>query len=97
MSRDAGGSTRSCGALRRRRGERGGGARGDEPIRHFSAMARLPAPTMSPVETSGVDGWLERPEEAFAYLRKRGFREVVCEEKHIGSTAEPLACSSVND
>ena len=52
---------------------------------------------MSPVETSGVDGWLERPEEAFAYLRKRGFREVVCEEKHIGSTAEPLACSSVND
>ncbi|RUX20431.1 polynucleotide kinase-phosphatase, partial [Mesorhizobium sp. M2A.F.Ca.ET.037.01.1.1] len=36
-------------------------------------------PTMSPSETSGHAGWLERPEEAFAYFRERGVAEIVCE------------------
>lgn len=44
-------------------------------------------PTMSPVETSPRDGWLERPEEAFEHYRRRGITEVVCEEKHMGSRA----------
>ena len=44
-------------------------------------------PTMSPVETSARDGWLERPEEAFAHYRKQGIEAVVCEEKHMGSRA----------
>jgi protein phosphatase len=34
-------------------------------------LAYLP-PTMSPSETSEREGWLERPEEAFAHFRERG-------------------------
>lgn len=49
-------------------------------------------PTMSPSETSGDAGWLERPEEAFAYFRERGVAEVVCEEKHMGSRAVVALC-----
>lgn len=49
-------------------------------------------PTMSPVETSPVDGWLERPEEAFAFFRGRGQAEVICEEKHMGSRALIAVC-----
>lgn len=49
-------------------------------------LIHLP-PTMSPSETSAMDGWLERPEEAFAYYRSRGVGEVVVEEKHMGSRA----------
>jgi protein phosphatase len=49
-------------------------------------LAYLP-PTMSPVETSAEAGWLERPEEAFAYFRRVGVNAVVCEEKHMGSRA----------
>src|SRR6201999_871680 len=49
-------------------------------------------PTMSPVETSQREGWLERPEEAFAHYRERGVAEVVCEEKHMGSRALVLVC-----
>lgn len=44
-------------------------------------------PTMSPVETSEREGWLERPEEAFAFFRARGQSEIVVEEKHMGSRA----------
>jgi protein phosphatase len=54
-------------------------------------LAYLP-PTMSPTETSGRDGWLERPEEAFAHFRDRGVTEVVCEEKHMGSRAVIALC-----
>jgi protein phosphatase len=54
-------------------------------------LAYLP-PTMSPVETSEADGWLERPEEAFAHFRERGVAEVVCEEKHMGSRAVIALC-----
>jgi protein phosphatase len=54
-------------------------------------LAYLP-PTMSPCETSSAEGWLERPEEAFAHYRERGVAEVVCEEKHMGSRAIIALC-----
>ena len=54
-------------------------------------LAYLP-PTMSPSETSGVEGWLERPEEAFAHYRSQGVSQVVCEEKHMGSRAVIALC-----
>lgn len=44
-------------------------------------------PTMSPVETSAQEAYLERPEEAFAYYRAQGVPRVICEEKHMGSRA----------
>jgi protein phosphatase len=47
---------------------------------------------MSPCATSTQAGWLERPEEAFAYFRERGIAEVVCEEKHMGSRAVIALC-----
>ncbi|WP_119389264.1 polynucleotide kinase-phosphatase [Taklimakanibacter lacteus] len=56
-------------------------------------LAYLP-PTMSPSETSLAEGWLERPEEAFAHFRERGVVEVVCEEKHMGSRAIIALCRS---
>lgn len=49
-------------------------------------------PTMSPVETSTREGYLERPEDAFAFYRERGQREVVIEEKHMGSRAVIAVC-----
>ncbi|MER8368343.1 polynucleotide kinase-phosphatase [Mesorhizobium sp. M1378] len=49
-------------------------------------------PTMSPSETSSQDGWLERPEDAFAYFRERGVAQVACEEKHMGSRAVIALC-----
>ena len=56
-------------------------------------LAYLP-PTMSPSETSAQEGWLERPEEAFAHFLERGVAEVVCEEKHMGSRAVIALCRS---
>jgi protein phosphatase len=58
-------------------------------------LAYLP-PTMSPSETSGREGWLERPEEAFAHFRDRGVGEVVCEEKHMGSRAVIALCRTAD-
>jgi len=49
-------------------------------------------PTMSPVETSKRDGWLERPEEAFAFYRERNQPHLVLEEKHMGSRAVIVLC-----
>jgi len=49
-------------------------------------LIHLP-PTMSPAETSAAEGWLERPEEAFAYYSTKGVTSVVVEEKHMGSRA----------
>jgi polynucleotide kinase-phosphatase len=49
-------------------------------------------PTMSPSETSREPGWLERPEEAFAYYRSQGAPAVMCEEKHMGSRAVVVVC-----
>jgi protein phosphatase len=58
-------------------------------------LAYLP-PTMSPSETSERDGWLERPEEAFAHFQARGVDEVVCEEKHMGSRAVIAFCRTAD-
>lgn len=44
-------------------------------------------PTMSPCETSDVEGYLERPEQAFGYFARHGVGSVICEEKHMGSRA----------
>lgn len=49
-------------------------------------------PTMSPSETSTKEGFLEHPEEAFAYFRSQGVPGVVCEEKHMGSRAVVVVC-----
>ena len=51
-------------------------------------------PTMSPCETSQVEGMLEHPTEAFAYYRDRGVPRVVCQEKHMGSRAVVIVCRS---
>ncbi|WP_205508922.1 polynucleotide kinase-phosphatase [Longitalea arenae] len=47
-------------------------------------MIYLP-PTMSPSETSKLDGYLEYPTEAFEYYKTVGVEKVICEEKHMGS------------
>lgn len=49
-------------------------------------------PTMSPSETSQLDGYLEHPAEAFDYYRRRGVPQVMCEEKHMGSRAIVVVC-----
>ncbi|MGB3652555.1 MAG: polynucleotide kinase-phosphatase, partial [Rivularia sp. (in: cyanobacteria)] len=49
-------------------------------------------PTMSPVETSQLPGYLEHPKEAFAYYKNQGITEVICEEKHMGSRAVVIVC-----
>jgi protein phosphatase len=49
-------------------------------------------PTMAPCPTSAEDGYLEHPAEAFAAYRADGVRQVVCEEKHMGSRAVALVC-----
>ncbi len=49
-------------------------------------------PTMSPCETSELDGFLEHPLQAFDYYRSRGIPNVVCEKKHMGSRAVIILC-----
>lgn len=49
-------------------------------------------PTMSPCETSGLDGYLEHPLQAFDYYKNNGIRHVVCEKKHMGSRAVIVLC-----
>ncbi|MDR1838144.1 MAG: polynucleotide kinase-phosphatase [Treponema sp.] len=49
-------------------------------------------PTMSPCETSGINGYLEYPIEAFDYYKTRGIEKVVCEQKHMGSRAVIVLC-----
>jgi protein phosphatase len=49
-------------------------------------------PTMSPAEASDAPGWLEHPDEAFAFFRKHGVLQVICEEKHMGSRAVLVLC-----
>ncbi|MFI6287585.1 polynucleotide kinase-phosphatase [Streptomyces sp. NPDC051018] len=49
-------------------------------------------PTMAPTATSGTEGYLEHPAEAFAQYRADGVSRVVCEEKHMGSRAVVLLC-----
>ena len=49
-------------------------------------------PTMAPPETSGREGYLEYPDEAFAYFRHEGVNNVVCQQKHMGSRAIVIVC-----
>lgn len=51
-------------------------------------------PTMSPCETSELDGYLEHPLQAFEYYRSRGITNVVCEKKHMGSRAVIVLCTT---
>ena len=53
-------------------------------------------PTMSPVATSAHADLLEHPEQAFDAYRSAGVDAVVCEEKHMGSRAVMLVCSSLD-
>ena len=49
-------------------------------------------PTMSPSETSKKPGYLEYPDEAFAYFRHEGVPTVACQRKHMGSRAVVVVC-----
>jgi protein phosphatase len=49
-------------------------------------------PTMSPSETTSESGYLEHPRETFAYFRRHGVTQVVCEEKHMGSRSVVIVC-----
>ena len=49
-------------------------------------------PTMSPTRTSTRPNYLEYPTEAFEYYRRSGAKQVICEEKHMGSRAVVLIC-----
>ena len=68
-----------------------------EAMSRFGADPRwliyLP-PTMSPSETSEREGFLEHPEDAFAYYEKAGVDGLLCEEKHMGSRAVVVVCRS---
>jgi protein phosphatase len=54
-------------------------------------------PTMSPVTTAPDGDLLEHPDQAFSAYREAGVRQVVCEEKHMGSRAVVLVCRSSPD
>jgi len=54
-------------------------------------------PTMSPVSTAPDGELLEHPAQAFAAYADAGVRDVVCEEKHMGSRAVVLVCRSAAD
>jgi protein phosphatase len=58
---------------------------------HPKWLMYLP-PTMSPAETSTLPDYLEHPEGAFSYYKKNDIREVICEEKHMGSRAVVIVC-----
>ena len=58
---------------------------------HPRWLGYLP-PTMAPVATSKRPDLLEHPEEAFTAYADAGVRDVVCEEKHMGSRAVVLVC-----
>lgn len=51
-------------------------------------------PTMSPTETSALPDLLEHPLEGFEYYRKLGIKELICEEKHMGSRAVLVVCKT---
>ncbi|HYZ87502.1 MAG TPA: polynucleotide kinase-phosphatase [Bryobacteraceae bacterium] len=53
-------------------------------------------PTMSPCETSALPDHLEHPAEAFSFFEKAGIKQVVCEEKHMGSRAVVVVCRDVD-
>ncbi|MFF9897666.1 polynucleotide kinase-phosphatase [Streptomyces longispororuber] len=70
-----------------------------EVMSRFAADPRLVPylpPTMAPTATSGRDGYLEHPAEAFAQYAADGVARVVCEEKHMGSRAVALVCKDAD-
>ncbi|NIG55101.1 polynucleotide kinase-phosphatase [Chitinophaga sp. Cy-1792] len=54
-------------------------------------MIYLP-PTMSPAETSSLGSLLEHPAEGFRFYESQGVKQVICEEKHMGSRAIVIVC-----
>ena len=53
-------------------------------------------PTMSPCSTSELPEFLEHPEQAINYYKKRGVEKVICEEKHMGSRVVLVICKDVD-
>ncbi len=53
-------------------------------------------PTMAPCGTSELSGYLEHPDQAINYYRKRGIKKLVCEEKHMGSRAILIVCKDTD-
>jgi protein phosphatase len=49
-------------------------------------------PTMSPCATSELPNYLEHPQQAINYYKKRNIETIVCEEKHMGSRAVLIVC-----
>lgn len=49
-------------------------------------------PTMSPCGTSELPNYLEHPQQAINYYKKRNVEKIVCEEKHMGSRAVLVVC-----
>ena len=77
--------------------------RAENAIAALEVMSRFAAnpkwliylpPTMSPVATANVPGFLEYPTEAFSFYQSREVTEVICEEKHMGSRAIVIVCQS---
>jgi protein phosphatase len=77
--------------------------REENAIAALEAMSRFAAnpkwliylpPTMSPVATSTVPGYLEYPTEALSFYHSQDVKTVVCEEKHMGSRAIVIVCQS---
>lgn len=52
-------------------------------------------PTMSPCETSQLDGYLEHPNDAFEFYKRAGVTNVVCQQKHMGSRAVVVLCRNM--
>lgn len=50
-------------------------------------------PTMSPCGTSELPNYLEHPQQAINYYKKRNIETIVCEEKHMGSRAVLVVCN----
>jgi polynucleotide kinase-phosphatase len=60
---------------------------------HPQWLIYLP-PTMSPCVAGSLPNYLEHPEEALDYYRKRGVEKVICEQKHMGSRAVWIVCKN---
>ncbi len=75
--------------------------REDQSIAALEVMSRFAVnpkwliylpPTMSPVATSSLPDFLEHPHEAFNYYQEQGIKEIICEEKHMGSRCVIVLC-----
>lgn len=49
-------------------------------------------PTMSPCGTSELPNYLEHPQQAINYYKKRNIEKIICEEKHMGSRTVLVVC-----